>query len=64
VNSGFNSGFSSGFSSRESTHQRDLRAVMQSEILQVEERLRAAMLAGNVAELDALIEDRLSRHIL
>jgi ketosteroid isomerase-like protein len=32
---------------------------MQAEIVQMEERLRAAMLASNVAELDALIDDRL-----
>jgi ketosteroid isomerase-like protein len=32
---------------------------MQAEIIQMEERLRAAMLASDVAALDALIEDRL-----
>ncbi len=32
---------------------------MHAEILQMEERLRAAMLTSNVAELDALIDDRL-----
>jgi hypothetical protein len=32
---------------------------MQAEIRQVEERLRAAMLTSNVAELDALIDERL-----
>jgi hypothetical protein len=32
---------------------------LEAEILEVEERLRAAMLTSNVAELDALIDDRL-----
>lgn len=34
-------------------------ALMETEILQAEERLRTAMLAGDVSELDALIDDRL-----
>jgi hypothetical protein len=39
---------------------RTLKAeILEAEILEAEERLRVAMLTSNVAELDALIDDRL-----